>query len=700
MRHVGWLALLCGAAWPLAAQAPVGVIRGRVTDAASGIGLAGAEIIVIGRDTARLTANEHGEWVLPLPSTGTYRVRVRSPGFRMAEDSVVIRGDVVAEQHMALTPLALPLDAVVVTAARREQKLKDVVVTTEIVSRQDIERSGASDLAAVLIEQTGIELAGGHPAGSGAMLQGIGSERVLVLLDGQPVVGRIAGEFDVSRIPASVVERVEIVKGPQSTLYGSDAMGGVINVITRSPENDGFGLSSTFTAGTQARLDGSAGADFGRGPLAARIDVGRRSIEATPGRSQTAGALAMRTDAATKLVWRPAEMTSLEAGVLALDERQRWRSGSVYTFADNVQWSGRLSVRKSRTTALVYASVFDHLSRGSSEPLPIAGDTGQRQVQRLFQAELTYNGRLGPHALDIGTQLRRDDTRSVRIPGGRRSLTTIEPLAQLELAATDNLSLTGGLRVSRSSRWGTHTTPRVALRYRPSSAVTLRASTGTGFRAPDFRELYMFFVNQSVGYSVRGNPDLRPERSNNVSVGAEVAHDVAFVRAQLFWNEFRDFIETRPISGPGEPPVYLYENVDDGRTRGAELEGGMSLPRLRMEAALSVLDTRENDTGRPLLGRPSISGRLTALHSMSVGLRMNTSAVFTGRTPMQRDAAGAITSWRTAFLRFDVRVSRRLAKDVEVTLGTDNVFDTRPAQWAGLTRRHVYTALTWNMGQR
>jgi hypothetical protein len=107
------------------------------------------------------------------------------------------------------------------------------------VGREEIERTTASDLASVLVEQTGIALQGGHPAGAGVMLQGLGSERLLILLDGQSLVGRISGVFDVSRIPTSAIDRIEVVKGPQSTLYSSEAMGGVINIITRTPAAEG-----------------------------------------------------------------------------------------------------------------------------------------------------------------------------------------------------------------------------------------------------------------------------------------------------------------------------------------------------------------------------------------------------------------------------------------------------------------------------
>ena len=701
MRRVLIAALAFTLAAPVSAQTPesYGSAAGTITDVATGAPVAGAEILLISGDTTRAMADERGAWRASRLRAGAYRTLVRALGFRAAHSSLVVAAGAVTRSDAMLAPLAVALEGVVVTAARREQKLKDVIVATEVIGRGDIERSGAPDLAAVLVEQTGIELLGGHPNGSGVMIQGLGSERVLVLLDGQPVAGRIAGQFDVSRIPTSVVERVEIVKGPQGTLYGSDAIGGVVNVITRTARREGIRVGGDFTAGTQGRLDGAASAEFGAGQLSSRVDVGRRFIETTPGRSELIGALASRNDVAASLQWRSAEGV-LDAGFLGLDERQRWRSGALYQFADNEQWSGRVAFQRGGLRALLYGSAFEHLSRGSSEPLPIAGDTGQLQVQRLFQGEVLYNGRVSRHAFDVGVQLRRDDTRSVRIPGGLRTLVTAEPLAQLELVPADNLGISAGLRMSRSSQWGTHVTPRVALRHSVRPSLTLRASAGTGFRAPDFRELYMFFVNDGVGYSVRGNPDLRPENSRNLMLGADFTNDAAFARAQLYWNEFTDFIETRPVSAAGDAPVYQYGNVDNGRTRGAELEAGLSLARLRVEGGYTVIETRDHATGKSLLGRPPYSARMLATHPLPLGIRVTSSAFFTSRTPMERDSAGAIIGWRDAFARLDLRATRTMGSDMDIVIGVDNLLDTRPREWAGLTRRHIYTALSWNTALR
>lgn len=689
----------------------VGSLSGQVVNAGTGRALPGAEVRLAGPDTVIVHANARGEWLaLALPA-GRYALRARMIGYAAVEQPVQVVEGHTATRALRLEAAPLALDQIVVTAARREQRLADAVTTTELVTRADIERSGASDLASVLLEQTGIELQGGHPAGAGVMLQGLGSERVLVLLDGQPIAGRISGVFDVSRIPTAMVERVEVVKGPQSTLYGTDAMGGVINVITRTPPtrtNGTLGASLTATAGTQARRDGSANLTLGRGAFASLFDVSRRSTETTPGVASSRGALARRLDGAWKLRWAPDSPRRLEASLLALDERQRWRSGTFYNFGDNVQWSGRLSGAWQRDRHELLptfsASVFDHLSRGSTEPRPIAGDTGQRQIQRTYQAELLYNGHFGAAgalALDVGAQLRRDETESVRVPGGLRSIISVEPFAQLEIGAGSAVSVVPGVRVSRSSQWGTHVTPRLAARYRVGDRLTLRASAGKGYRAPDFKELYMFFQNTSAGYAVRGNPDLRPEASRNVTIGTEWADDRMYLRGQLFRNDFRDFIETRPITPPGEPPVYQYGNVEDGSTRGVELETGAALRGFRLEGSYNGLATRDDATGRPLLGRPTHAARATLGSKLPLALRASLTSVFTGRTPMRREATtGVVTSWRDAFLRLDARVARSLSGPfgpMELVVGAANVFDQQPAEWAAFTGRHLYTALSWTL---
>lgn len=721
-KTVSWLTfLVAGGACLLAPSASAfallpgpGSASGRVVDASDRHAIAGAEVQLLGPDTLTLRTDARGAWHAPRVRPGRYAVRTRVLGYAVSSVTIDVADDQKVERTIALDATPLALDQVVVTAARREQRLKDAVVTTELISRADIERTGATDIAAVLLEQTGIELQGGHPAGTGVMLQGIGSERVLVLLDGQPVAGRISGVFDISRIPVTMIERVEVVRGPQSTLYGTDAMGGVVNIITRTaPKNDGafYGVGVRGTFGSQARTDGAANLTFSQGALSATTDFSRRQTEMTPGMSGTAGALTARSDVAAKLRYAPDSGKSLEASVLGLDERQRWLAGSLYNFGDNRQWSGRLNgtmspdaARRHRVSLTVSGSHYDHLQRASSETRPIAGDTGSRQIQSVYQLDAIYNGRLTDAvALDVGTQVRRDEVETERVLGGRRNITLYEPYAQMEAALTPTLSVVPGVRLTQSSQWGTHMTPRVAARQRLGEHVTLRASYGTGFRAPDFKELYMRFVNSSAGYAVNGNPDLRPESSTNFMGGAEWATPRSYVRLQAFRNDFVDFIETQAVSRPGEPAIYQYANISDGSTQGMDVESGFALAGFRGEGSISMLTTRDDATGRELLSRPKFSARATMGLPALLDVRFSVTGVYTGRTPMSRDeTTGAITGWRDAFPRFDLRAARRLGSLMgapELVLGVDNAFDTQPAQWAGFNRRHIYTSFSWTFNR-
>ena len=338
----------------LLAQAPA-VRSGRVVDASTGAPITGAMVEPLGL-AVRTFTDSAGAWYLPVD--GAVRLRVRRLGYapRDVEASSAL---------VVLIPLPIALEAVVVTAARREQKLKDAVPEISLISRRDIEASGAADVGGVLVQSTGVQLEGGVPAGAGVYLQGLGSQRVLILMDGQPMAGRLNGNFDLSRLPSSAIERIEVVRGPQSTLYGSEAMGGVVNVITRAP-SDGLALSLTALGGTQGRREVDASVSGTRGRLGVMLDAGARGESLAPGLPGDDGTFAHRWQAAPKVRWSLGR-SALEVSGLVVGETQRYRTGQLYHFSDNTQTAGHLgwtwqrgAVRVAPTLAF---SRFDHRSR-------------------------------------------------------------------------------------------------------------------------------------------------------------------------------------------------------------------------------------------------------------------------------------------------------------------------------------------------
>jgi len=704
--------LLLAAGHHAAAQAP-GALGGRVVEAGSGAPLAGADVTALGPDTLRVRAGADGRWRIAPLRPGRYKLRARRLGHATRTLVVSVGAGEAAPLTIALTAVPRTLDAQVVTASRRLQRLADVAVATELVSRAEIEATGASDVAAVLVERTGIQLLGGHPNGSGVMLQGLGSERVLVLVDGQPAVGRVSGQLDLSRIPAANVERIEVVKGPQSTMYGSEAMGGVINIVTRAPSEGRLAGSFTATAGSRERRDAAAGVTGGLGPLAIAGDAGRRSIALTPGRSAAEGGLAERWDGALKLRVATGPAAAVEGQGATLTERQQWRIGSRTFFADNAQRTARLGTQWTRgrhtVAPLLYYSEFEHRIRRATGPAPVAG-TGERDVQRFGELELAYSGRFGRDALDGGVELRResiatsnfDDPSSPRVRGGSQRLYSVEPFAQYTLTRGSWTLVPGG-RLAWSERWGGQLSPRVAALYRPLPRLALRMAAGRGYRAPEFKELYITFLNTLGGgqsYAVQGNPDLRPETSRNVSVGAEWSGDRLNLRAQLYDNRFRDFIETRAVGTTadrnGDPATLnSYQNVDRGLTRGAELEVGTTWPGGQLETGYAYLRTRDLRTGTPLLYSPAHSGRASVTQGVRGGLRGTLSAVHTGRTPVERAADGTIALTREAFTRVDLRLARRFPRDVELVAGADNLFGRTIDAWPGFAGRQIYAGVQW-----
>ncbi|HUF34719.1 MAG TPA: TonB-dependent receptor [Gemmatimonadales bacterium] len=241
------------------------------------------------------------------------------------------------------------------------------------------------------------------------------------------------------------------------------------------------------------------------------------------------------------------------------------------------------------------------------------------------------------------------------------------------MAGPAGSSVVPGARLSYHERWGVAASPRLALRYRLAETVSLRAAVGRGFRSPDFKELYLRFVNDAAGYAVYGNTGLRPERSTNLTAGAEWTGTRLYARVQAFHNDLEDFIETRAEPDDGSGLLrFRYANVGRARTYGAELEGGWVLPLVHLEAGYAWLGTEDRASGRPLLGRPRHSARLVATAGSPRDLRVTLSGTFTGRTPMERDDAGAITGEREAFPRLDARLARRLPAGLELAVGADN----------------------------
>lgn len=367
--------------------------------------------------------------------------------------AVLVAPVVAAQQPRDTTrDSVLVLDPVVVTAERRPTALSATTAPVRLISRSDITRRGGSDLTTLLRDISGVQIDPVVGSGAGVSLQGLGSDRVLVLLDGAPVAGRISGEFDITRFNPALFERIEIVDGPQSTLYGSSALGGVVNLLTRRDTTRRVELASQVGAFGQrdarGRLQGAIG-QFG-----GSLDIGRRSVDVVPGHGGGTTGFAERWDVMARLGGR--EVTGPDLRLLWVGENQFYQTATRFNFNDN--WQADLMARTTfgsaaRTELRTHGSAYDHRFIASSTP-EMSGGTPEWDKQRVLDAELLHQGTLGRHTWLGGAKLEREWLRTPRIDSGERAAWAGAVYGSADWMLGNNLQLVTGGRVTSSETWG------------------------------------------------------------------------------------------------------------------------------------------------------------------------------------------------------------------------------------------------------
>ena len=598
--------------------------------------------------------------------------------------------------ELARDPLAL--DEIVVTVSASARRRSEIALPVESVEATEIAAAGAASVDRLLGELPAVQIIGNAPTGSNLLIRGIGGARVLVLLDGHPVTGTLIENRDLSRMSLAGSDRVEIVKGPLSSLYGSDALGGVVNVITRLPD-PGFRLDARVLSGGKGRQEAEATASGG-GRLRYGVTGGWRQEDQVPGVvSGAQDAFARVWDLRSRLRFAVADDWEMRGGLTYLRERQRWPVGGGFSgFNDNTGVSGWVETRRSagpgEWSARLFAEDYEHLYRSARGDAPIAGDRANAQRERIVRATAGYSGTRGDHEFDVGVE---GAARAIRSPDkvveDRASDNEIALYAQdaWRLGAT---VMTGGMRLTRNSRWGSNLSPSLGVTRPAGDVLHLRAAVARGFRAPSFKELGWRHVNLGAGYMVEGHAHLEPERSWSLSAGAEwrPAENVV-VDAEVYSNRIDDLVELGFVgNAPSGLVVYSPRNLNDAVTRGFE----MSLRTLLGEGEFSVgyayLDAYAGASRDPLDRRARHSGRARATWTPPAlsGLRLDGTLHFTGSAPIvltQADGTTVRAGSQARFTAVDLQAALPVLGNLELLAGVDNLFDARPGGWQGIIER-------------
>ncbi len=444
-----------------------------------------------------------------------------------------------------------PADTLIVTATRTEIPLSDAIVPVTVITRQDIELSLASDLAELLRFEAGIDIgrSGGPGQATSVFLRGTDSNHTLVLIDGVRMNPGTIGGAAVQHIAPEIIERIEIVKGARSALFGTDAIGGVINIITRRG-NDAYVESSVAAGSFDTRSGYMSGGNQG--------ESGEFSI--TLDWLETDG-YAPRIDSDIRRGY-----DNLSANFYAMrrfgesDIRVRhWQTEGTVEYLDFFLNPVDQDYRNA-TTAIELNS---RISANGNSKLIVSymqEDISQNQVEDFVESERIsidwqYSHELTHHTLTAGLYAIEEDASSLSFGSGFEEDTTVTAaFLQDQWSRNDHRGLIA-LRLTDHETFGRETTWNLEYAYEFNDAWTLSAGLGHAFRAPDATDRYGF----------GGNPDLDPEHADEAQLGLRFApgtrHSVDF---ELYANYIEDLIEF-------DLETFTLENTAKAEIRGAQL---------------------------------------------------------------------------------------------------------------------------------
>lgn len=564
-------------------------------------------------------------------------------------------------------------ETVTVYGTRLEQPLTEVGSSVTVLTAEDIELLGVDFVVDALARVPGVTVNqnGSYGGVASVRIRGASGEHTLVLINGVVTndPSSPGGGFNFATLDVANIERIEVLRGPQSTLWGTDAIGGVVNIVTKRPA-PGFGGNVFAETGSYGTLRGGGDIEFGDERYDVRLAAVRHD---TDGISKADEANGNDED-------DPYESTTLNlAAGLALFDDARLSMNALWVEADadydsfvfgaqgNVGDGDELARSQELTADLSLAfSLFD----GRFENLLLAGYADIERdsyTNGVFafgsegeREQFRYQGSV---QVDDANKLAFGAEReTISTPDGETSLDGLFGL--YEWQAREDLTLTAGLRRDDHEVYGGETTGRLAAAWNPVDTVTLRASWGEGFKAPTLFQTTFFCCG-----AVEPNPDLEPEAAEGWDVGAELR--TADGRGELGFTYFDQDTTNLITFGSGS-----YENIAEATSSGVEVSASYALTDwLDLELDYAWIDA-EDGSGEKLIRVPEHSGDLLFVlkpggpFSGSVLLRYNGE---------EQDLSGVVGAWT----RVDLAGRYALSDGLELYARVENLFDEEYQQVLG-----------------
>ncbi len=622
-----------------AATAQTAAIVGLVRDAATGQPVDGA-MVMLANTPLSASSDTHGRFVIPGLSAGEYLLRINAIGY--SPDSVPVSSLREGEERdvvLELERVALRLQEVVITASRTAERSEEAIASVAALPKREIIQRNVTKIDRALLYVPGVTLNSGNQLdirGATGMARGIGS-RVLVLLDGHPILTGSGGEIDFGTIPMMDLDRSEIVKGAYSAVYGSNALGGVVNLLTTPIDSTPKTVLRAHAAAYnyQRQYDwsdsrqGAIGLNLQHsrvlGTVGTRVALG---YEGTNGFSENGestrllGRLKLTSDAKSAAPWDLYGVFVRERA----GEFFTWRSADEpylvspsesgsYTITYTLL-SGATVTPIAGVTTLLKLSPYFNLNR--NENYFSDNDDWHNAFKPGFSSHFSWYA--GKHALTFGADGAHTWVHSNFL--GSPTVLDAAAFVQDEWKLNQILKASIGVRLDHhkasggDAEWAVSPKAGIALRVAPRA--TIRASVGAGYRAPSAIE--QFVSAQQFGFRVIPNPELLGEHAWSGEIGTSVTVlNRVRVDAAVFGSSFRDLIG--PAPAPEQPFVFQFRNVSRAQLVGVDV--GMNahiIPdKLEAQTGYMLIESQDLDARKPLpyRSRHNLTGTITAFRGLA-----------------------------------------------------------------------------------
>lgn len=610
---------------------------------------------------------------------------------------------------LACTPLlGLPLlataqaaEPIVVIGAREPLPAARVAADVVVIDAQRIAASTADSVEDLLRREAGVQLSrnGGPGANATVLIRGAGSSNVLLLVDGVRVGSATLGHAEFESLSLASIERIEVLRGPASSLYGADGSGGVVQVFTRRGDGPPH-ASARIAAGGYGAREGSlhAGGKFGDVDVAAGVSherlegvsslrPGDRYGNYNPDRDGS-----RRTSAQARVGWQPAQGHHLGVSVLQSRLNNQYDASEYlpdFTQDASPDFRNRLDNHSAAFDWRAdWSADWSTLLRASTQESD--SSTGARTLDHYrtqrhqLDAQATWRPLPGQQ-LTLAYEAQREEVKTTGYDGERDN----DALVLAYAGSFNGLSVQADFRHDDNSAFGKVDTGRLGAAYALGGGWRVRALAGQSFRAPSFNDLYY------PGYGV---PTIRPERSKSIEFGIDGRFASGDFSATAFRNRARDLIAYEPDRSHC-PAGNAFDfgcaaNIGRARMQGLSLNGGLQAGAWRARAVIDLLDAKDADTGQRLTRR--------AAHQATLSVDYDTGAWLVGMSALRLGARPDLGKELAACTTIDLRARWRFAPQwqLEAKLLNATDRDIEPARDYQALGRQGWIGVRWDFPGR